>query len=165
MASKDTNQTPQPREQWAKQSDAHRTDFERAEKPLKYQLAAWVLWIVGIAVVVGATLCASGGVNVPVLTTIPALTIVLAVVIDLIVVLLAQRCWRKASALGGSRSQGAVGVAMACFAFAPMAIFFLMAKNASGKIKATAVVAAVLSIVMIVVICLVCGGPEAVPEA
>lgn len=160
-----TDQKPPVREQWAKQSDAHRTDFERAEKPLKYQLAAWVLWIVGIAVVLGATLCASGAVNVPFFTDLPVLTVALAVVIDLVVVLAAQRFWRKASALGSPRKQGVVGVAMACFTFAPMCLFFLMAKNAPGRTKAAAVVAALLSIAAIVAVCLIWGGPEAVPTA
>lgn len=159
------DQKPPAREQWAKQSDAHRTDFERAEKPLKYQIAAWALWIVGIAVVLGATLCASGAVAVPFFTDLPVLTVALAVVVDLVVVLAAQRFWRKASALGGSRKQGVVGVVMACFAFAPMCLFFLMAKNAPGRTKAAAVVAALLSIAAIVAVCLVWGGPEAVPTA
>ena len=160
-----TNEKPPVREQWAKQSDAHRTDFERAEKPLKYQIVSWILWIVGIAVALGATLCASGGVIVPVLTDLPVLTVALAVAIDLVVVLVAQRFWRKASALAGTRKQGVVGVVMACLAFAPMCLFFLMAKNAPTRTKVAAVGAAVVSILAIVVVCLVWGGPETVPTA
>lgn len=162
MASKET---PQPREQWAKQSDAHRTDFDRPEKPLKYQLGAWGLWIVAIAVAWAATLCASGALAVPVLSDLPAVPVVVAVVVDLVAVLAAQRLWRKAASLAGARKQGVVGVVMACIAFAPMCLFFLAAKNAPGRTKVAAVIGAVVSIAAIVALCLVFGGPEAVPEA
>lgn len=163
--SKFQSEEEKPREQWAKQSDDHRTDFARARKPFKFQLAAWALWIAGLAVALGAAFCASGGVQIPVLTDLPALTVALAVVVDLILVLAAQRFWRKATALKAERGQSLVGVVMACLAFAPMCLFFLMAKNASGRTRAAAVVAALVSVALIVAVCLIGGSSEAVPVA
>ncbi len=150
--------TPQPREQWAKQSDAHRTDFDKAEKPTKYRVAAWVLWIVGIAAAFGSALVASRAVYVPVLSDLPVLTVVIAVVVDLVAVLAAQRFWRKATSLSPGKKQGVVNVVMACLAFAPMCFFFLSSKNAGGKTKGCAIAAAVVSVAALVVCCLLFGN-------
>ncbi len=152
------NNTPQPPEQWAKQSDSHRTDFERAEKPAKYLAAAWALWIVGIVCAFGAVLVVSRAVYVPVLSDIPVLTVVVAVVIDLVAVLAAQRFWRKASSLRPTKAQGVVNVVMTCLAFAPMCFFFLSAKNAGGRTKGFAIGAAVVSVAALVGCCLLFGN-------
>lgn len=146
------------REQWARQSDARRTDFARAESPVKYQAAAWALWIVGLASAFGAALCASNAVHVPVLSDIPALTVVFVVVIDLAAVLVAQRLWRKAASLPGSKGSKVLGVVMACLAFAPMCLFFLAAKNAGGRTKGLAVGAALVSVAGLVLCCVLLGG-------
>ena len=101
-----SNNDSQPREQWAKQSDAHRTDFERAEKPTKYRIAAWALWILGIACAFGSALVASRAFYIPFLSDLPVLTVVLAVVVDLVAVLAAQRFWRRAAALAPAKKAG-----------------------------------------------------------
>ena len=152
---------PEAREQWAKQSDAHRTDFDQAERPAKYRVGAWALWILGIVCAFGAALVASRAVYVPVLSDLPVLTVVLAVVVDLAAVLAAQRLWRKASSLASEKRQGIVNVVMACLAFAPMCFFFLGAKNASGKTKGFAIGAAVVSVVALVLCCLLFGNAPA----
>lgn len=149
---------PHAREQWARQSDARRTDFAPAESPMKYQAGAWLLWIAGLVSAFGAVLCASSAVYVPVLSNIPVLTVVLAVVIDLVAVLVAQRLWRKATSLPGSKGSKALGVVMACLAFAPMCLFFLAAKNADGRTKGLAVGAALISVVGLVLCCVLLGG-------
>ena len=147
------------REQWATKSDEHRTDFERAESPVKYQVAAWILWVVGAAVEFGGALAASGALRVPVLTDLPVLTAVLVIVLGLVLVLLAQRMWKKASGLvRGTSGQGAVGVAMACVAYIPMFLFFVTAKNATAKTKGIAVASSLVSAALIVALCWLLSG-------
>ena len=153
-----SNNDSQPREQWAKQSDAHRTDFERAEKPTKYRIVAWALWILGIACAFGSALVASRVFYVPFLSDLPVLTVVLAVVVDLVAVLAAQRFWRRAAALAPAKKQGVVNVVMACLAFAPMCLFFLSAKNAEARTKGFAIGSAVVSVAALVACCLLFGN-------
>lgn len=141
------------REQWATSTADHRTDFAKAPSPRKFQVAAWFLWLAGIAVEFGAALCASGALRVPVLSDLPVLTVALAVVAGLAIVLLAQAMWKKAASLAAGKRQGALGVVMACAAFPPMCLFFLAAKNATGATKASAVVAALVVVAAIVACC------------
>lgn len=142
------------REQWATKSDEHRTDFERAESPIKYQIAAWALWIAGMVVEFGGVLAASGALRVPVLTDLPVLTVILVIVLGLVLVLFAQRMWKKAGGLiRGTSGQGVVGVVMACAAYVPMFLFFVTAKNATPKTKGIAVTSSLVSAALIVALC------------
>lgn len=141
------------REQWAVRSDEHRTDFAPVQKPFKYQAAAWALWVAGIALAFGGALTASGALDVPLLSDVPVLTVALMLVAGLAIVLTAQRMWKKAAALQPSKKQGVLGVVMACFAFAPMCLFFVLSKNAPGSTKAAAVASAAVSVALIVALC------------
>ena len=165
MASNDNE--PQ-REQWATATDARRTDFAPTEKPLKYQVAAWALWICGLVVEFGGVFAAAGVLAVPVLTNLPALTVVLVLVVGLVLVLAAQRMWKKAASLVHGKGRGLLGVVMACLAYAPMCLFFVLAKNASGATKAAAIAASVLAVALLVAGCwLIPSDPllNAVPAA
>jgi|GEM_PF-2518817 len=150
MASQNTNQ---PREQWASRTDEHRTDFAPVEKPLKYQLAAWALWIAGVAVCFGGSLAAAGALDVPLLSDLPVVTVLLVLAVGLALVLGAQRMWKKAASLVPGKKQGVLGVAMACFAYAPMCLFFLVSKNAPVSTKAVAAAASVAAVALIVALC------------
>lgn len=150
------------REQWAVKHDEHRTDFAPTQKPLKYQLFAWALWITGAALEFCGILAAAGVLRVPFLSDVPVLTVALVVVVGLIAVLAAQRMWKRAASLMHGKKQGVLGVAMACFAFVPMCLFFLVSKNAPAKTKAAALCASLLAALLIAALCwLVPGDPAA----
>ena len=148
----------QPREQWATKTDQHRTDFAPAQSPLKYQLAAWALWIAGLAVEALGTFAAFGVLCVPVLSDLPVLAVVLVLVVGLVLVLAAQSMWKKASALSHGKGRGLLGVVMTCLAYAPMCLFFLTAKNAAGPTKAAAVAASVAVVAVLAAACLLVPG-------
>jgi hypothetical protein len=134
------------REQWARTSDAHRTDFDRAKKPGAWRLGAWLLWIAGLALEVVGVLGASGDLRCPVLAAVPALTVIVALVLDAVCVLVAQRLWKRAQSVAGARGQSLVDVFMACLAFVPMLLFFATAKNAGTKVKGTALFGALVAV-------------------
>ncbi len=149
-----------PREKWATTTDAHRTDFARAESPLKYRAGAVALWAVGLACALAGTAVAAGLLAVPVLGDLPVLVIVVAVLVALVCALAGQRLWKKAGGVAGAKPQPLVGAVASCLVFAPMCLFFLAAKNAPGKLKAAACVAAVVEVVAVVAICLLAGGAD-----
>lgn len=153
------------REQWATQTDEHRTDFAKAEKPIKYQVCAWALWIVCLAVEFIGVLAAAGSLRVPLLTDVPVLSVAIALVAGLALVLTAQRLWKKAGSLARDKHQGVIGVVMACAAYVPMCLFFLTAKNADTKTRVASVVAALVAAALITALCLLLpGDPTAVLE-
>lgn len=153
------------REKWATTTDAHRTDFARAESPLKYQAGAVGLWVVGLACVLVGTAVAAGVLAVPVLGDLPVLVIVVQVVVALACALAGQRLWKKAGGVAGAKPQPLVGAVASCLVFAPMCLFFLAAKNAPGKLKAAACVAAVVEVAAVVAICLAGTGAETAVSA
>ena len=105
-----------PREKWATTTDAHRTDFARAESPLKYRAGAVALWAVGLACALAGTAVAAGLLAVPVLGDLPVLVIVVAVLVALVCALAGQRLWEggrrggRQAAAAGRRRRVVLGV-------------------------------------------------------
>ena len=151
------------REQWAKTGDDHRTDFARAKSPVPLRVAAVAVWLVCLAVELLGCCFAAGVLRVPVLSDLPALTVALCVVLCLAGALGGQIVWKKASSGGREGGAKLVSAGMSCLAFPPMALFFLVARNASGKVKAAAIVGALVAVAAIVAIAM--AGGQASPVA
>ena len=139
------------REQWAARTDEHRTDFAPVEKPFKYQAAAWALWLAGIALEAAGMLVALGigWFNLPILSDFPAITVLVVLAAGLALVLAAQRMWKKAGSLACGKKQGVLGVVMACVAYIPMCIFFIISKNTPTATKVIAVVSSLAAAVLL----------------
>lgn len=136
-----------PREQWARTSDEHRTDFDRAPRPAGYRAGAWALWVVGLLLEFAGVLGATGDLGCPVLSALPALTVAAAAVLDAACVLAAQRLWKRGQVVAGVRGgRAALPPFMACLSFVPMVLFFLAAKNAGTKARGAAVCGALVAV-------------------
>ncbi len=141
-------------EQWAKTTDAHRTDFERAKSPLPSRMAAFALWIVAIALEVACILVVGGALSIPVLSDMTWLCATVGVVACLALTLVGQRMWKNAGSIKPTKGQAAVGVVMASAGFALWALFFCASKNLPASSKAAGVVAAALVVGASVVACM-----------
>ena len=143
-------------EQWARTSDQHRTDFDRAKSPVPARVGAFVAWLAAAVIEVLCVLVVAGRLRVPVLSDIAWLAIVLTVVVCLALTIAGQRLWKQAGAIKPLKQQGLVGVAMACAGFVAWALFFLASKNLPVASKAAGVVAALLVAAISALACTMC---------
>ena len=139
-------------QQWAKAQDAHRTDFDRAKRPIPMRVAAFALWVVAITLEVAWILVVSGALHVPVLSDMTWLCVVVGVVGCLVLTLFGQRMWKKAGSIRAAKSQAAIGVVMASAGCALWALFFCASKNLPASSKVAGIVAAAVVIVAGVVV-------------
>ena len=142
-------------QQWAKTADAHRTDFERAKSPMPARAAAFVLWVVAIALEVACILVVGGALWVPVLSDMAWLCAIVGIVGCLALTLAGQRMWKKAGAIKQAKGQAVAGVVMASAGFAPWALFFCASKNLPVPSKVAGIVSAILVVGASVAACLI----------
>ncbi len=154
---------PAGREQWAKTGDDHRTDFARAKSPVPLRAAAVAVWVACAAVETLGCCFAASVLEAPVLSDLPALTVALCAAVCLAGALGGQVVWKKASPGGREGAAKLVSAGMSCLAFPPMALFFLVSKNASGRVKLAAALGAAAAVAAIVAIALV--GGQTAPAA
>lgn len=139
---------------WTRQRDLHVTDFEKQRSPRPLQALAIVAWVLGFALQAAGVLCAAG--RIPTGPVPGGVVCAVALVLDLVLVLWGASQWRSAGVLKARMAgtadpgQGLTRVALSSAAFVPMALFFLVAKNAGSKAKLTAVICAVVAAAAVV---------------
>lgn len=143
-----TKQTPE-REQWATKSDEHRTDFAKPPSAKGPAVAAWALWVVGLALECLGVVALAGYPHIPGLSDVPVATLVVALVVDLVLVLVATSFYKRAQTRRARKGQGVVSAVMATVAFVPMVLFFVTSKNAGPRLRVVATVAAVATVAVL----------------
>lgn len=141
---------------WARSSNAHAVDFEKPRSPWGLRAAALLIWLLGLAVEVLVALFIGGTLHIPNLELPPLLLVVVALFVNLLLMVLGARLWkmaavRKAQAKGTSAPTGAgvVRVALSTMVFLPMALYFALAKNASGLVRLISVVSALVMVAIL----------------
>ncbi len=126
----------------------------RPERAMGFRVAAWILWIVGIGFEVLAILMLNKTMYVPA----DKFTLFFfgALAIDLVAVIIASQCWKKANHIDPASEKNKakfilhnnLGVVMSIIAFLPIVILLLRNKDLDPKMKKIASIVAAAALVL-----------------